>query len=253
MGMNKLGLVLSVAALLALSPAKAQTTLSAGDINLLSLYADTADAFSFVTWLDLTAGTTIGFTDRGWTGTDLSSGEGFVTWSNNTGNAIAAGTVIIVTNVQTAAIFTDSGSVVKSGSPDFAAAGDQLLAFQTSGFTTNFLFALDTTAGWEPATDTATGALPLGLSDFSTAILLGTNTWSGNSSIDNSRYIGPRTGLTITQYKTAIATPSNWEFDDVRFSGSPNSIDFVIVPEPATWLLVGAGLLGAVVFRRRRD
>ncbi|MCG3149622.1 MAG: hypothetical protein PCFJNLEI_03087 [Verrucomicrobiae bacterium] len=250
--MNKYVLILSIAAILAIPPAQANTTLTAGDISLLSLYADSPDAFSFVTWLDLTAGTTIGFTDRGWTGTELLAGEGSMTWSNDTGTTIIAGTAIIVTNLNVTAIYTDLGNIVKASSPDFAVAGDQLLAYQATGFTTNFLFALDMTAGWEPAASTGTGALPLGLTDFSTAILLGTNTWAGDSSIDNSRYVGPRTGLTIAQYKTAITTPSNWEFSDDRFVGSPSSVDFVIIPEPSTWLLVGAGLFGAILLRRRR-
>ena len=65
--------------------------------------ADGTDGFAFVTFVPLPNGTTIFFNDNEWNGLAIGSGgafndtsEGAITWTNNTGNTISAGTIITV-------------------------------------------------------------------------------------------------------------------------------------------------------------
>jgi hypothetical protein len=54
----------------ALAPeVSAQTTLSAGDVQILGVTSDTADSFSFVVWTEIQANTVIRFMDHSFTPT----------------------------------------------------------------------------------------------------------------------------------------------------------------------------------------
>ena len=87
-----------------------------GDIAFTS-YATTVDGYSFVFIDDCPAGTVIEFTDEEWLGSAFSSltSEGNNRWTNNTGNTIAKGTVIIVQNANENPT-VNMGSIIESDS-----------------------------------------------------------------------------------------------------------------------------------------
>ena len=79
-----------------------QTTLSEGDIAITGVNSDTPDEFSFVLLRDISSGTIINFTDKGWlanggwrlntTGNNVL--EGILTWTATTD--LPCGTVIVL-------------------------------------------------------------------------------------------------------------------------------------------------------------
>ena len=83
----------------------AQTTLTVGDLSVIGFNSNTPDNFAFVSWVPIANDTYIKFTDNGFLSTGSANatnnargGENFVIWRNNTGNTIAAGTVITIEN-----------------------------------------------------------------------------------------------------------------------------------------------------------
>ena len=128
--------------------ALAQSTLSLGDISIIGINANTPDNFAFVTWVDLLNNTEIRFTDNGFSAGSNSSTAGiyrdqeqYVTWKNNTGATIPAGTVVVITGAtspmstslgQIVSILNSSGSAATSMSL-INTSGDQIFAFQGAG------------------------------------------------------------------------------------------------------------------------
>jgi len=129
------------------------TALAAGDIAFLQYDSDNPDKFTFITLVDLAAGTVINFTDNGFaSATAGRTGEGFLTFTVPNGTTYTAGSVFTWTNAMTV-----TGTPWSSGTPTnlaFNSGGDQLFAFQGS------------TANW----DSQTGiTLVAGLIQSSTA------------------------------------------------------------------------------------
>ncbi|NBR97105.1 MAG: hypothetical protein EBT48_05830, partial [Verrucomicrobia bacterium] len=129
------------------------TALAAGDIAFLQYDSDNPDKFTFITLVDLAAGTVINFTDNGFaSATTGRTGEGFLTFTVPNGTTYTAGSVFTWTNAMTV-----TGTPWSSGTPTnlaFNSGGDQLFAFQGS------------TANW----DSQTGiTLVAGLIQSSTA------------------------------------------------------------------------------------
>ena len=238
----------------------AQEFLAAGDISILGINSTTPDNFSFVNWVDINPNMIIKFTDNGFNGvapnsqstaTNARSTENFVIWKNNTGSAIAAGTVIKIE-----AGTTTSGQIV-SGALSGIAAGDQIFAYQgaaTTGvfpdyaantaasttFNGNLLCGLNLqggsgTATWltSPATASAnTSYLPTELSTAGAAIAIA-------GSATGSQYTGTRNALgTIAAYKSLVNNPANW----TNVTGSTlvtiNTTAFTINPNVATQIAI---------------
>lgn len=107
------------------------TALAAGDIAFLQYDSDNPDKFTFITLVDLAAGTVINFTDNGFaSATTGRTGEGFLTFTVPNGTTYTAGTVFTWTSAMTV-----TGTPWSSGAPtnfSFNAGGDQLFAFQGS-------------------------------------------------------------------------------------------------------------------------
>lgn len=233
-------------------------TLSIGDFSIIGYRADADDAIAFVSWIDLNAGTSLFFTDSGFfdDGT-MRDSENNMSWISPSGG-ILAGTVIVITSPATSSANIGATTGALSG---LAAGGDQVFigqsAFPSSNDTSkpgsaytasNLLFGFDMNggAGWDSdATSSGTSALPSAL-----------NVTGGNLSVahfDNGQYTGVRTGLTIAQYKTAVADVSNWTFnDDGPTFGALSATAFTPIPEPSTYALAILGALIAIIFARRR-
>jgi hypothetical protein len=247
----------------------AQEFLAVGDISILGINSNTPDNFCFVNWVDINPNVIIKFTDNGFNGvapnsqnTPLNgrSSENFVIWKNNTGSAIAAGTVIKIEGVTTTTgqivTSTNNGATGLTG----IANGDQVFAYQgvaTTGlsgtfpdyavsgsasttFSGSLLFGLNLQGGsgsatWLAPTATAsanTSYLPAELADAGAAITLG-----GNAT--GSQYTGTRNALgTIAAYKTLVNNPANWTNAIGTALVTLNTTAFTINPNVATQIAV---------------
>lgn len=244
-----------------------QEFLNAGDITILGINSNTPDNFAFVNWVDINPNMIIKFTDNGFNGVapnsqstplNARSTENFVIWKNNTGAAIAAGTVIKIENNT-----TTSGQIVSGGLTGIAS-GDQIFAYQgsaTSGtfpdfaasgsasttFNGNLLFGLNLQGGSGTATWLAPSAvasantsyLPTELSTASAAIAIG-------GSATGSQYTGTRSALgSITAYKNLVNNPANWTNATGATLVTLNTTAFTINPNVATQLAV-IGINGGI-------
>jgi hypothetical protein len=204
------------------------TTLAIGDIAILGFNSNTPDGFAFVTWVDLGPNTVIKFTDNAFlssgsaTGTNNGrGGENFVTWTNNTGNVIAAGTVITIVDGTPA---TTSQGSVSQRLTGISNSGDQIFAYQGVGagtstsnsdfgananpstFTGTILFGLNFGSDW-----LSTG-VPSSNTSYRPSELAATYGSIALTTISTSRgqYTGARSGLTLAQLKAAVVDPTNW-------------------------------------------
>src|SRR5262249_42832980 len=134
-------------------PAPVATTLTAGDIAIVSFNSDGTDSFAFVALRDIGSATQIKFTDRSWNGTTfvVSGTDSTVTFTASAD--IPVGTIIASHN--------SAGTL----NPQFSAAlnldeaGDHILAYQGADATPTFIYAVNFGDG-----DTAfAGTVPTGL------------------------------------------------------------------------------------------
>ena len=112
-----------------------QTTLSPGDIVIIEMQGDAPDEFRFVPLVDLEAGTTIRFTDNGWLGTALRSGEGTVLYTAPTGGVTKGTNIKYSVGGSTTDFATDGNDL------NIASSGDQILAYQGETASPTFIFA----------------------------------------------------------------------------------------------------------------
>lgn len=196
-----------------------QTTLAAGDIVIIEMQGDSPDGFRFVPLVDLEAGTIIRFTDNGWTGTALRSGEGTVIYTAPAGG-IPKGTNIRY-DVGGTTDFTTEGSDL-----NISSAGDQILAYQGDTATPTFIFAVaGNSTMWQTNSDDSNQTdLPQGLTDGVNAITLGSGS-GPEDEFDNIYYSGVTSG-TKSELLTAVATAANWTGNNS--SSSPITTDFTI-------------------------
>ena len=204
------------------------TTLTLGDIAILGFNSNAPDGFAFVTWVELAPNTVIKFTDNGFLSSNSATsasngrgGENFVTWTNNTGSVIAAGTVITIIDVTPATTSQGSISQTLNG---ISSSGDQIFAYQGAG---NGTTASSSDFGTNSNPSTFTGTILFGLNFGSSWMSTGTPTSNTSyrpselastygsialttSSTSRGQYTGARSGLTLPQLKAAVVDPANW-------------------------------------------
>ncbi|SDM09837.1 immunoglobulin domain-containing protein, partial [Chryseobacterium taihuense] len=169
-------IVLSAGAFLFSYLANAQTTLAAGDIAFTSYdstpLAGVGDSFSFVLLVPISSGTSISFTDRGYSGStwqNAGSTESTITWTSST--AIPAGAEVYILGLAASTYnpvtttSSSNGTVVRTEGTStnglsLSDVGDQIIAFQGGGGSVTgsgvtfiaginyFYTASTTTAGW---------------------------------------------------------------------------------------------------------
>lgn len=229
-------------------PVQAQTTLVAGDIVVLGWNSDDTypdQRWAFMTMVNISANTTIIFTDNGYDSTTsnfrgTSANDGFLKWV--VPSAIPKGKVIYGTNNTVNGSSSGvTGQLGQPGTPGFgfSPAGDQIIVYQgTSGTAVGatFIYALNTGQSVVYGSNGAwihSGIItidqfsyqPPGLTDGSTAVALTTNVGnmssgtgalgSANYGFDNMYYGGTTSG-NRSFLITAVAAPTNWIGDNTN-------------------------------------
>ena len=207
----------------------AQTTLSTGEIVILAFNGDGTDGFSFMPLVDLATGTKINFTDYGWNGASFNTSEesgaaggNMITYTAP--SLITAGTIIRQDklNVGGSAFTACADWSYNNGGYNYInafmttlAGHDGIIAFQGLPTAPTFLWALQT-GSWGGTDDFWNSALPSGLTNGANAIYFPdlTTVAPGNPgtdmTVDDGQYTGPTTAATADEWKTRVATLSNW-------------------------------------------
>lgn len=216
--------------------------LSAGDIAFTSFNAD-EDGWSIVALANISANSTIYFSDNEWSGTSFNTGEGYMTW--NTGMAdIAAGTVVRFSSIDQASRSVSMGSLTAAGDNGINASSETIYAYlgTSSVNPTSFLTGI--------SSEGSTNLTPAGLANGSTAIVV-------TNSTDYAAYNGPRDGQSSFQgYASQVNDSSKWTIavggDQAAMVPNLTAFTVIAVPEPShnAMLLAGLGLMGAIARRR---
>ena len=164
----------------------AVTVLSPGDLAIIGFNSDGGDDFSFVTLVDVDAGTDVTFTD----------GEGSITYTAP-GGGLPFGSAVVISNASLTSISASTGSVARTGGDyDASANGDELEIEQS----TNYVYVCETRTTYTPPVGSGLSAEDA--------------TWVSHvNAIDNGRYEGPRIG-TRRQFLRYIADLDNWSYTD---------------------------------------
>lgn len=210
---------------------------TAGQVMFVGFNADGNDGFSFVTLVDLANGTNIRFNDNEWNGSPIggggafNAGEGSMTWNNNTGNPILAGTIITITNSATTPAVTIG--TITAGTIDLGTTNEVLYMFvgTNASTPTTFLSAI--------ANDTFTNG-----SIANTGLTAGTNALSVTGDEDVMIYTGSiNCTSTIVNCTTALATTSNWTTQDTGADDSANGFPDFPTDAPCNFYGVAFGVV----------
>ncbi|MGI9650009.1 beta strand repeat-containing protein, partial [Chryseobacterium sp. RLHN22] len=238
--------------------AKAQTTLAVGDIAFTSYDATPltglGDKFSFVLLTNISAGTTISFTDRGYHGSGwqtAGASESGITWVS--GTALPMGTEVhivgLVASIYNPAtnISTPNGNVTltdgsSSNGLSLANTGDQIIAFQggngvITGSGANCIAGINylyypgggtTTAGWNVGVPTGPNSslMPPGLVGGTSAFYTGAV--SGNIVAQSAKFNCTGTPTTTAaSIRSAVMTVGNWSLSASAGTTSYSGCQFI--------------------------
>lgn len=210
------------------------TILAAGDMAIIDFNID-YDSFRLAALTDITAGTVIKITDRGWTSADnfgsYGSNEGTIVWT--VGSDITAGETFeftVAAGTPTVTLLEVSDNANRSSevstestswsSHSFALAGDQILIYQGTDASPTFIYGLTTSNSasnhpadgeWQntSATNSGLSQLPPGLTNGASALAL-----TQGLHRDNYAYNGPITTADKATWLTRLSNTSNWVGDD---------------------------------------
>ena len=248
----------------------AQTTLLAkGDIAVLKIQGDAPDDFTFITFVDINAGTLIYFTDCGVTssgnfGSDpaffpnepTACSEGASLYTVPSGGLSAGDIISFVGNTDFTA-YTDSGMRRAGGGVNLSTGGDQILVFQDGdgpgglepGRNPRYIFIAhtsSTTFTGDGSNGSTRSNLPTGLSASTTPrTAVGLGAGAGESDeFDNSVYngtydfssAGSRSAI-IAAAKVAMTNPANFlgidAITDTSYGNAVSNIPNTIFSTPA--------------------
>ena len=247
---------------------QSQTTLVPGDIAIVGYNSDEVaneDEFSFVLLRDITAGTSINFTDFGWCsdingfqsanscgGSTGALSDGALTWTAS--SSLPCGTQIYVvcggttlsassgTVMGLQAVFNFPGEYMS-----LAVGGDQIFAFQGTLSSPTLITGLNMNGDWDVsllncAFTSTQSVLP--------AALNASNSIAITPEVDNARYNCIVTNDSPTNLRTAIFSLSNWNVDNATPYTLPlactfgcstlgsqdfeNNLNFILYPNPTT-------------------
>lgn len=266
---------LALATALLAGAAQADTTLGTTDFAFTGVNGNTTvGGWSFVSFVDITAGTTIYFTDTNVLQTTPSAGVFSTTaetfWSWTASAEVAAGTSVALlgtgvsgqyTARSGAAGGTPNGTVLNlnGGASNLSSGGDILYAFQAASYATNyqpgaitFLGAISNRGSYTTSDNpfTATGLSGIQVREYK----IDANTATRYTQFTAQVTTDDQPFATLDELRTALAQGGAWT--TVAASNSLPIVSDVLVsavPEPGreALLLAGLGLLGAWVGRRR--
>lgn len=182
-----------------------------GELMFVGFNADGTDGISFVTLVEIPDAATIFFNENEWNGSAIgaggafNTGEGTLTWENNTGGAIAVGTVVTITNLSSGTTTATTGSASRSGSFNLNVTNEVVYAYVGTDVSTPtaFLSAL-------ASDDFGSGSIDnTGLTEGTTAIRMD----ALEADIDVAVYQGSTTcNTTVADCAQMIATVNgtNW-------------------------------------------
>ncbi len=166
-----------------------QTTLSAGDLMMVTVNADGDKNFDFVPLRNLEASTVIKFTDAAWDSTALLTNEGTLTYT--TSSIVTAGTIVSYSG-------SSGGEWSSSGSFNPSASGDNIIVYQGSIGSETFIYGI----GWARGTSwISSGTVTSNYSFVPPGLSENDNTIINLSTTDNYQYItsngtsGPKSTL----------------------------------------------------------
>ncbi len=215
-----------------------------GDIAFTA-YSPSEENFAFVTFVDIGMGQSIFFDDEEWNGVDAftsPTSEGNVRWTNSSGSVIAAGTVITLQDVgNNAGGLASLGTVMEVNGGFNGSSIDGVFAYLGADRTPSaFLAGIGDASSSSGLTSLNNTGLALGVNALN---IHGLNSTPGDLFVE---YTGIRSGLPqLSDYRSLLNNPENWEEREAVASGGFNSISFI--PEPSTLLLL---LLGMLLFAR---
>jgi endonuclease I len=177
------------------------SVLSPGDIVFVGYGTDDLDKFAFVPRVNIAEGTSITFTDNGWTGSAFISTENTGTWTAPIGG-ITKGTLISITGT-----VVTGGGTMSAGLTGLATGGDQILAYQGTSGSPSFIAGISSTGWINIGTPTSNQSyLPASLT-------LNYSAMTFSSEQDNSYYSGPQT-LGTNVALSFVYNSSNWTRSD---------------------------------------
>lgn len=217
-------LLFSAALILSPENVTAQTTLSSGDLVIITVNTDGDKTFDFVPLVDLEQNTEIKFTDAPYIAADseLADVEGTITYTAP--GAVSAGTVLTYTGL-------DENGFISSGSFNLADAGDNIIAFQGQRSSPTYLYGV----GWGRASSVweYSETSPDNQSDVPPGLGETDNTILSLGTADNTQY-DARNGFkgTTNSILSSVSDEANWNEDDestfLAFSSA-----FTLVDAPA--------------------
>ncbi len=207
-----------------------QTMLTPGDVAIVGVNTDNPDAFSFVFFTDITAGTELFFTDSGVQADGSFRGnEGAVLYTAPSN--LNAGTIVNFSGIS--GDFTNaSDSNVGTNGFNLSSSGDQIIAFTGATDNPTFIFVLQTnsTQFQTNSNDSNQSDLPLGLEFGVTAVAVGAST-GAESEFDNSVYNLSVNSGTKEELLAAIADNTNWVGNNTRIDNLPTNGDITVISE----------------------
>jgi hypothetical protein len=215
-------------------------TLNVGDVSIIGFNSDAPDQFAFAVWASIPNNTEVSFTENAWTGSALNSNEGTITWQNNTGSAIATGTVIVYTSGSGFDLGTTSST---AGGFALSASQDNLFAYEGTATCPAFVYGFTNNTSW------ITAGVPSNSNSYLPASL---NVANGNlttsSTSDNWEFSDARNDqASIAAYQPLANNINNWTGNNSSLTLS--STDFTIAsanPSVELSASAGSGSEGAV-------